>query len=116
MPGQQRHAQGPRHFLRQHGLAGARLPLDQQGPLQGHGRVDGHFQIVSHNILVGAFELFHSLCLVENLAARARFHIQKQWLEDKINPVKRAFESGGSINVGSGAHNRGGRDQAFSRV
>ena len=41
------------HLLRQHGLAGARLALDQQRTLQRDRGVDRHAQVVGGNIGVG---------------------------------------------------------------
>jgi hypothetical protein len=34
------------HLFGQHGLAGARLALDEQRALERHGRVDGQHQVV----------------------------------------------------------------------
>ncbi|MNL16311.1 hypothetical protein D3C87_1373460 [compost metagenome] len=56
VPLQQRHAQRGRHFLGQHGLAGAGLALDQQRPLQRAGGVDGQFQVIGGNVLGAALE------------------------------------------------------------
>ncbi|MNL41679.1 hypothetical protein D3C87_1641010 [compost metagenome] len=56
VPLQQRPAQRARHFFRQHGLAGARLALDQQRALQSQGRVDGQFQVVGGDVRVGPVE------------------------------------------------------------
>jgi hypothetical protein len=44
------------HFVRQHGLAGAGLALDQQGALQNDGGVDGNAQVFSGDIVGRAFE------------------------------------------------------------
>ncbi|MNZ46617.1 hypothetical protein D3C78_643020 [compost metagenome] len=57
VPGDQLGAKGFGQLLGKHGLAGARLALDQQRPLQGDRRVDRQFQVVCSDISAGAFEL-----------------------------------------------------------
>jgi hypothetical protein len=47
----------PGNFVSKHGLAGARLALDQQGPLQNDGGVDGNAQVFSGDIVGRAFKL-----------------------------------------------------------
>ena len=52
-------------LVRQHGLAGAGLALDQQRTLQRDGGVDGHAQVVAGNVGVGTGK-FHG--------AKSKFH------------------------------------------
>ena len=52
----QRHFQGLGDGVGQHGLAGARLPLEQQGHFQGHGDVDDPGQLVVEHITGSAGE------------------------------------------------------------
>ena len=54
VPAIQRPLQRVRHFFGELRLAGARLALDQQRPPQGHGRIDGHHQIIGGDVVVGA--------------------------------------------------------------
>ena len=63
VPLQQRHAQRLRHFFGQHGFAGARFALDQQGPLQGDGGVHRQHQVLRGNVVFRSCK-FHgtSLC------------------------------------------------------
>ncbi len=56
VPLQQRPPQRARHFLGQHGLAGAGFALDQQRTLQGEGGIDGEFQVIGGDIVVGPVE------------------------------------------------------------
>ena len=56
VPDDELFAQRLRHGLCQHGLAGARLALDEQGLLQGHGDVDGLHQILRGHIMRAAAE------------------------------------------------------------
>jgi hypothetical protein len=60
VPLQQGHAQGFGHLLGQHRLAGAGFTLDQQGALQLEGRIDGQFQVIGGDVLIGTLE-FHAL-------------------------------------------------------
>jgi hypothetical protein len=57
MPLQQRQAEGGRHFLGQHGLAGAGLALHQQGPLERDGGIDGQHQVLRGDVVVRSLEL-----------------------------------------------------------
>ena len=56
VPLQQRHVQRLRHFLGQHGLAGAGFALDQEWALQGDASVDREHQILGGNVVGGAVE------------------------------------------------------------
>ena len=56
VPLQQRPAEAPRDFLGEQRLAGARLALDEQRPLEGDRRVDGELQVVGGDVGIGAFE------------------------------------------------------------
>jgi hypothetical protein len=56
VPLQQRHVERRRHFLGQHGLAGAGLALDQQRAGQGEGGVHCQFQVIGGDVVVAAFE------------------------------------------------------------
>ena len=58
VPLQQRHVQRLRHFLGQHGLAGAGLALDQQRALERDRGVDREHQVLGGDVVVGALE-FH---------------------------------------------------------
>jgi hypothetical protein len=60
VPGDQLGTEGFGQLLGEHGLAGARLTLDQQRALQGDGSVDGQFQVIGGNVGLGAFELHRS--------------------------------------------------------
>ena len=51
VPLEQRHVQRARHLLCQHGFTGARLALNQQGPLQCDGRVDGQHQVLGGDVV-----------------------------------------------------------------
>ena len=44
------------NFLGQHGLAGTRFPLDEQGPLQGQCRIDRQAQVIAGDVGVGSAE------------------------------------------------------------
>ena len=57
VPLDERRAERLGDFERQHRLAGAGLALDQQGPLQRDGGVDGDLQIVGRDVALGALEL-----------------------------------------------------------
>jgi len=59
VPLQQWQLQGAGHFLGQHGLAGARLALDQQRALEGDGGVHGKHQVLRGDVGIGALE-FHA--------------------------------------------------------
>ncbi len=50
VPLHQRHVQRARHFLGQHGLAGAGLALDQQRALQRDRGIDGELQVVGGDV------------------------------------------------------------------
>ncbi len=56
VPGDQRRAQRGGDLIGQNRLAGARLALDQQRPLQRHGGVDGDLQIVGGDVAGGPLE------------------------------------------------------------
>ncbi len=60
MPLDQRAAQRARHLLRQHGLAGAGLALDQQRAAQRHGGVHRHLQLARGDVALGAPEAVHA--------------------------------------------------------
>ena len=51
MPLEKRQPERASHFLGKHGLAGARLTLDQQRALQGDGGIDGERQIARGDVL-----------------------------------------------------------------
>jgi hypothetical protein len=57
VPFKERHAERGRHLLRQHGLSGPRLSLDQKRSFQLDGRIDGHCQVVGRDIAVGSGKL-----------------------------------------------------------
>jgi len=69
VPGDEFGAEGFGQLLGQHGLAGARFALYQQGALQGDGGVDREFQVVGGDVGLGAFE-FHCGFLRRGLARR----------------------------------------------
>ncbi len=48
-------------LVRQDGLAGAGLALDQKRPLEGDGGIDGHAQILGRDIGLRAFEPPHAV-------------------------------------------------------
>ena len=52
MPLQQRHAERGGHFFGEHGLAGARLALDEQRALQGDGGIDRELQIAGGDVIL----------------------------------------------------------------
>ncbi len=56
VPLDQRQPQRPCHFLRQHRLAGPRLPLHQQRPLQRDRGIDRDLQVTGRDIAVGGCE------------------------------------------------------------
>jgi len=56
VPLQQRHVERGRHFLGQHGLAGAGFALDQERTAEGERGVDGQFQVGGGDVVVAAFE------------------------------------------------------------
>ena len=51
-----------RHGLGQHGLAGARLTLDEQRLLQSHGNVDGLHQVAGRHVICAAAEFCIHIC------------------------------------------------------
>jgi hypothetical protein len=61
VPLHQRHIQRGGHLLGQHGLAGARLALDQQRALQRQSRIHGQFQVIGRDVLVGSFKALRGL-------------------------------------------------------
>jgi hypothetical protein len=52
-----------RHFLGQHGLAGARLALDQQRALQRQGGVDRQFQVIGGDVLSEPSKALGGACM-----------------------------------------------------
>ena len=62
VPGQKRRAERLGDFLRQHGLAGAGLALDQQRALEHDRGVDGDLEVVGGDIVLGAGK-FHLIRL-----------------------------------------------------
>jgi hypothetical protein len=56
VPFEQRHAQRLGDLDREHGLAGAGLALDQQGPLQRDRRVDRQREVVGGDVIRGTGE------------------------------------------------------------
>ena len=57
VPLDQRHAERLGDLERQHGLAGAGLALDEQGPLQCDGGIDGDLEVVGRHVVLRALEL-----------------------------------------------------------
>jgi hypothetical protein len=56
VPLDQRRVGRQRDLVREHGLAGAGLALDEQGPAQLDRGVDRDLQVVGRDIIAGAFE------------------------------------------------------------
>ncbi len=56
MPFNQRIPERLRDLVRQHGLAGAGLALDEQRPLQRDGGIDRDFEVAGRDITLGALE------------------------------------------------------------
>ena len=61
VPDQQLFIQGGGDGLGQHGLARARLALDEQGLLQHHGNVHRAHQLLRGHIVLAAFEFVHGM-------------------------------------------------------
>ena len=57
VPGQELFSQSVCDRLRQHGLAGTRLPLDQEGLFECHGDIDGLHQIFRGNVCLAGFQM-----------------------------------------------------------
>ncbi len=79
VPLDQRMTQSLRHLVGQHGLAGTRLALYQQRPLQRHRRIDRHLQIAGGNVTFRTLKsghrrrsmlVRHGLCCDYALTAR----------------------------------------------
>ena len=62
VPFDQRGVGGAGDFMREDGLAGAGLALDEERPPQRHRRIDRNLQVVGGHIIAGAFET-HRLSL-----------------------------------------------------
>jgi hypothetical protein len=73
VPFEQVGIQRPGHFVSKHGLAGAGLALDQQGPLQNDGCVNGNAQVFSGDIVGRAFKLHGCMAL----SGRFQFSTQR---------------------------------------
>src|SRR3546814_14458153 len=58
-PFDQRRADGLRDLVREHGLAGAGLALDEQRAAQRDGGVDRDLEVVGRDVIAGAFEALH---------------------------------------------------------
>ncbi len=65
VPDEQLFVQGGGDGLGQHGLAGARLALDEQGLLQHHGDVHRAHQLLRGHIVLAAFEFVHGGFLLD---------------------------------------------------
>src|SRR3546814_1753984 len=59
-PFDQRRADGLRDLVREHGLAGAGLALDEQRAAQRDGGVDRDLEVVGRDVIAGAFEALRS--------------------------------------------------------
>jgi hypothetical protein len=66
VPFDQRRADGGGDLVGEDGLARPRLALDQQGPAQGDGGVDGHLEVVRRDIGAGAVEAHRRLSVYVN--------------------------------------------------